>query len=56
MSQDSARGRWFAAPSGRGPLILIATERVLPEADPDEDLLLEALQAAGLESRLARLG
>jgi len=53
MSQDSARGRWFAAPSGRGPLILIATERVLPEADPDEDLLLEALLAADLEPHLA---
>ncbi len=53
MSQDSARGRWFAAPAGRGPLVLVATERALPEADPDEDLLLEALEAAGLEPRLA---
>lgn len=53
MSQDPARGRWFASPAGRGPLVIIATERVLPEADPDEDLLLEALLAAGLEPRLA---
>ncbi len=53
MSQGSARGRWFAAPAGRGPLVLIATERVLPEADPDEAMFLEALEAAGLEPRLA---
>jgi hypothetical protein len=53
MSQTSSRERWFKPITGCDPAVFIATERVLPEADPDEELLLEALVAAGLEPRLA---
>ncbi|HSP56343.1 MAG TPA: hypothetical protein VLS25_12235 [Dehalococcoidia bacterium] len=53
MSLQPARRRWFIAPPGSPPLVLIATETALPEPDPDEDLLMEALAAAGLEPRLA---
>ncbi len=53
MSQSSSRERWFSAPAGRGPPVLVVTERVLPEPDPDEGLLMEALAAAGLRPRLA---
>ncbi|HET9477334.1 MAG TPA: hypothetical protein VFP63_07585 [Dehalococcoidia bacterium] len=53
MSQTSSRERWFEPFAGHHPAVFIATERVLPEADPDEDLLLEALAAAGVEPRLA---
>ena len=53
MSQESQRERWFGPGRSGKPLVLIATERVLPEPDPDEDLLLTALDAAGLEPRLA---
>ena len=45
--------RWFVRVQAGGPLVLVATERVLPEPDPDEDLLLTALEAAGLAPRLA---
>lgn len=53
MSQGSSREHWFSAPAGRGPSVLVVTERVLPEPDPDEGLLMEALAAAGLRPRLA---
>src|SRR3990172_4500052 len=53
MWQESQRERWFGPGRSGKPLVLIATERVLPEPDPDEDLLLTALDAAGLEPRLA---
>jgi hypothetical protein len=53
MSQTSSPDRWFEPFTGRRPAVFIATERVLPEADADENLLLEALAAAGVDPRLA---
>jgi glutathione synthase/RimK-type ligase-like ATP-grasp enzyme len=53
MSQEPSRDRWFSSAAADRPLVLIATERLLPEADPDEELLLEALAGVGLGVRLA---
>lgn len=52
MSQGH-RDRWFRPPTSGAPLVLIATERRLPEPDPDEDLLMDALAESDLEPRLA---
>jgi len=55
VSREFERETWFRPRPGfpERPLALIATEGDLPEPDPDEELLLRALEAAGLEPRLA---